>query len=530
VATERNNTVDGLLLLLLLLAAWAVLRSVRTGRLRYLLLGAVLVGLGVNIKMLQAFLPLPALILVYLLGAPHRWLTRVGHLVLAAVLLAVVSLSWAIVVDLTPPEERPYVGSSTNNTVMELIVGHNGLKRLALSRLFASTGSGQAPLAGQGGPQQPGGPGPQPRPPFSPPAPNQQPGQGQGPPPGQRPGGPSQEVGQAGLLRLFTKPLVTEASWLLPAALLGIPLLGILLGWRWPLGERRIAWVLWAGWLLPEVLYFTFNSGLFHGYYLIMLGPPLAALVGATAWALWQVRLRRPWLGWTLIVATSGLTLVLQIATLLIYRTYALWALPAALAWCAGVGMLLVVTLKGTAKREGVAGRSAGDALLLAGLFLLPTLWSALTALNPNPNVALPASGPSLGREQSAPSLVSMRQDLSPQQRRTLAYLLVHADPEEYLVATLDAHGAAPYILTTTRPVLTFGGFSGGRQRGRRRTAGRFGRGRRAALRARRRPVAAAQAPDREVGGRLVHRGGSRRHGRQRGGTARPPGAGRCPL
>ena len=53
VSTERNNTIDGLLVFVLLLAVWAVWRSVRCGKLRYLLLGALLVGVGFNIKMLH---------------------------------------------------------------------------------------------------------------------------------------------------------------------------------------------------------------------------------------------------------------------------------------------------------------------------------------------------------------------------------------------------------------------------------------------------------------------------------------------
>jgi 4-amino-4-deoxy-L-arabinose transferase-like glycosyltransferase len=68
---------------------------------------------------------------------------------------------------------------------------------------------------------------------------------------------------------------VTEASWLLPLALLGIPLAWVTLGWAWPLTDKHAGLLLWAGWLLPELAYFSFTSGLFHRYYLIMLGPPL---------------------------------------------------------------------------------------------------------------------------------------------------------------------------------------------------------------------------------------------------------------
>jgi 4-amino-4-deoxy-L-arabinose transferase-like glycosyltransferase len=61
IAMERNNTPDATLIFTLLLATWAFIKATETRRLRFLLLGAVLIGIGFNIKMLQAFLPLPAL-------------------------------------------------------------------------------------------------------------------------------------------------------------------------------------------------------------------------------------------------------------------------------------------------------------------------------------------------------------------------------------------------------------------------------------------------------------------------------------
>src|SRR5215210_573507 len=58
IAISRHNNLEGLLVLDLLLAAWAFVLAAETGRLRLLLLGAVLVGLGFNIKMMEAFLVL----------------------------------------------------------------------------------------------------------------------------------------------------------------------------------------------------------------------------------------------------------------------------------------------------------------------------------------------------------------------------------------------------------------------------------------------------------------------------------------
>ncbi|GCE23845.1 glycosyltransferase family 39 protein [Dictyobacter kobayashii] len=130
VVTSRNNTIDMLLVCCTLFAAWALMKATETGHLRWLLACAVLVGLGFNIKMLEAYLVLPAFALTYALGAPRRWWIRLLHLLLAAVLLLIVSFSWIMVVDTTPASQRPYVGSTSDNSELSLSLGWNGVARL----------------------------------------------------------------------------------------------------------------------------------------------------------------------------------------------------------------------------------------------------------------------------------------------------------------------------------------------------------------------------------------------------------------
>lgn len=57
----RYNNPDALLTFLLIAGAWAMQRSLEVGRVRWLVLSAVFVGLGFNAKFLQAYLVLPAL-------------------------------------------------------------------------------------------------------------------------------------------------------------------------------------------------------------------------------------------------------------------------------------------------------------------------------------------------------------------------------------------------------------------------------------------------------------------------------------
>jgi 4-amino-4-deoxy-L-arabinose transferase-like glycosyltransferase len=150
VAVDRDNLPDTALVLVLLLAAWAMSRAVETGGLRSLLAAVALVGIAFNVKMLAAFVVLPTFYLLYLVGAPGRWRTRLGHLTIATGMLAAVSLAWVAVVELTPKDRRPYIGGSKNNSALELAVGYNGL-----GRVFGGLGN----FGPRGGPPR-GGPPP----------------------------------------------------------------------------------------------------------------------------------------------------------------------------------------------------------------------------------------------------------------------------------------------------------------------------------------------------------------------------------
>src|ERR1019366_957287 len=112
VATARNNTVDSLLVLVILFAVASTLRWGDTGRARWLILAMALVGVGFNVKMLEAYLVLPALGLAVLVDQRWSLQRRVGHLALAVLPLLLVSFSWALIVDAIPAASRPFVGGS----------------------------------------------------------------------------------------------------------------------------------------------------------------------------------------------------------------------------------------------------------------------------------------------------------------------------------------------------------------------------------------------------------------------------------
>jgi hypothetical protein len=52
------------------------------------------------------------------------------------------SNSWATIVDLTPANERPYVGSSPTNSELDLALGYNGTFRLTASDAVLNSWAG----------------------------------------------------------------------------------------------------------------------------------------------------------------------------------------------------------------------------------------------------------------------------------------------------------------------------------------------------------------------------------------------------
>ena len=465
VAANRNNTMDSVLVLIFLLAAWAVVRAAETGRLRWLLLCAALVGLGFNVKMLQAFLVLPAFYLLYLVTAPVRWWKRPLHLALATVVLLGVSLAWVVAVDFTPPDERPYVGSSSNNTVTDLIVGHNGLARLLPGgrNWMARLGITAAPSDGGPPPAPPGGrprqPPAAPRPPLPQstnlPSPH---------PPISKPF--SHETGDPGLLRLFNHQLAGQISWLLPLAGLGL----LAAAWRrpescpeprqravegqtrlrFPLDRRHQNLLLWAVWLLPMVVFFSM-ANLFHRYYLEMLAPAIAALVGAGVVALWEDYRRPGWRGWLLPLALVG-SVAFEAAILSDFADWNRWLTPLVVGLClVAAGVLAVVRLvRHHDRRAWTGGVAAAGALAL----LVPMAVWALIPVWYGGHTGLPYAGPDL--------LEDPQRGASKNVDCLVDYLLTNQGDETYLAATLNAQAAAPIILATGEPVMALGGFTGG--------------------------------------------------------------------
>jgi 4-amino-4-deoxy-L-arabinose transferase-like glycosyltransferase len=456
VATDRNNTMDSTLILTLLLAAWTFIKATETGKFRYLLLGAVLIGAGFNIKMLEAFLPLPAFYALYLLGSKEKIRDKVWKLGLASILLLVISFSWAIAVDLTPASQRPYVGSSGNNSVMNLIFGYNGV-----DRLLGMGGGGARPGGGFANGGLPGQ-GHMANGAFPPPPlnganngfrPMRPPLGGNGAPPNARGpmgGGPGGfNIGQAGVSRLFVAPLSKEVSWLLPFGILAALVVVFGARLRLPLESKHQALIIWGGWLLTAGVFFSM-AGFFHEYYLSIMGAPLAALVATGAIELWRLSRNHFWLAAGILTLGAGATLGFQFLTAVSFTQNIWWLTVPIGLFVLGICFLINAV---PMRRRGLSA-VFGFILIITATLFTPGVWSLLTNLNTSSNQSLPAafSGNPSGPTRRGGLQINLN---------LLSYLEQNTAGMKYLMAVPSSMQGADYVLATGRPVLYLGGFNG---------------------------------------------------------------------
>jgi 4-amino-4-deoxy-L-arabinose transferase-like glycosyltransferase len=420
----RYDNPDALLTFLLVTAVWALGRGLEHGRLRWALLAASLVGAAFLTKYLQAYLVLPGFALVWLVSAPVSLRRRLVGLVAAAATVAVTSFWWVAIVELIPAGSRPYIGGSTTNSPLELLLGYDGLGRI-FGNQPGGSGLGSA-VDGLAFGAAPGGGGPT----FS---------------------------GTPGLFRLFNDQFAGQIAWLIPAALLAIGV-GIALRLRAGRTDRRFAgYVLWGTWLAVHLALFSFMSGIIHTYYAVILVPAIAALVGGATVELWRRRASDPRAGAALGV---GIAMTGLMGFAILERT------PA---FVPGLGF-------------GVLGLSVAAALVLAipaGLLnaRVPrvALAVAVTAVLAGPlayatdTMAMAYSGgdPSAG-PQSAASIGGPAGNgpgglgaAGTTDQALVDYLVANQGSARWIVAASGSQVAAGIQLAAGLPVLTMGGFTG---------------------------------------------------------------------
>jgi 4-amino-4-deoxy-L-arabinose transferase-like glycosyltransferase len=450
VAINRDTNPDTLMVLLLVAAAYAFTRSVAPGRqpegqpgraTRWLLLAAMFLGLGFVTKMLQAWIVVPAFALAYLAGCASPLRRRVLDLLAAGAVLLASSMWWVALVSFWPGP-KPYIGGSTDGTVLNLVIGYNGL-----GRIFGRE-AGRALVSGAANPGA---------------------GHWTG-----RPGAGGGFGGSAGITRLFGAQVGGQISWLLPLCLLilvAVAIAGIrqLRSGTPAVPVRRAGWFLWGGWLLLVGLVLSVAQGGFHPYYTTEMAPAVAAVTAAGVAAMWR-RYREPGgYRWALFPAAVALTA--GWAWVLVSRDLS-WHgwLREAVATVAVVAVLLLVTAR--VRLAGARPARVAAVLGVVALLLAPAVWSADTAFASSGGAMAQAGPPRsafgpgrLGparRDLPAQFRGGMAGDLSADQRKILSYAVANSGGAPITLAVQGgAMAAEPFLIHSDAAVVGMGGFSG---------------------------------------------------------------------
>lgn len=411
----RYNNPDALLTLLMIGIVYLTLEAVETSRFRWLLLAGVLTGAGFLTKQLQVLLVLPAVGVAYFSFARASLPRRLLHLLGALGAAAVAGGWWLLVVQLTSPSQRPFIGGSRNNSVIELTLGYNGLDRLT----GADASRTMAPGAG------------------------------------------TADKLDAGFQRFLQPQFSGQSGWFLPLAIAGLCVTVWYLGRRQGRPGARALLLACGIWFVCAATVLAFMSGIVHPYYVLTAVPPLCVLA-AVALMHFLRGLQR-----TRIRILTGLTLIVSMAFACITAAYSVKELP----WMP-VAMLCLWGLAIAAvfvRAPGPRVAKASSLLIVAALFTGPVTWSMNTVLNSHTGAGVNA-GPSIfgfrtdDRSRSSPDTPSSLLTVVFGDVPTPALLeRLRQSPSSaaWAAAVVGSESAANYQLELGRAVLPLGGFDG---------------------------------------------------------------------
>ncbi len=488
VANSRTNNMDAILVFFLLLAVYILQKAVAKKNIWLVIVSFGLIGVGFNIKMLQAFMILPAMLVYYWVAIKLPWKKKIAWLVVGMASLSIFTVAYPLAVDSVDQSSRPYIGSSQTNSLMELAFGYNGTERLlgqstgtggafpGMGSTKKSTGTqknngapsgkkpsgsastgkmtGQAPTGQQNGGKAPTG-----TPPNQ--STNKNANQAKGKAPGQsgkmtrqaqggQGGGNSAfAIGSAGPFRLFQSDLGSQIGWYLPLAILGL-----IAGWfgfrkrgaKWHhVSEEQSEVLLWAGWFVPVYGFFSVAS-FFHPYYTIMLAPAIAALtaIGVAAVVKMSAQSNKESMIARIVVSVAVLTTLLLQA----YYVWSYYQIISIILIIVAIGLSIWWLLPRQINNKIKIVLSAISILLMAG-------WWSLTPTLSHNSAAIPAASPSLLSQTGSSDMGGEVNN------QLLSYTKKHQGNAKYLFATTDSNSASGYIIKSGKAVMAIGGYNG---------------------------------------------------------------------
>src|SRR3954447_4616195 len=150
VLTSRSDTMDSVMAMLIVLAAWLIARARPERRRRAVIAAFAVAGLAFEVKLFEGTVALPALALLAWLALDAPWPRRLGTLALGGAAFLVVAAAWGVVASLLPGAHPFPYGS--NGTIWNDLLVYNGVGRFG-NPPTAATAPGPLRLFDPAGPR-----------------------------------------------------------------------------------------------------------------------------------------------------------------------------------------------------------------------------------------------------------------------------------------------------------------------------------------------------------------------------------------
>lgn len=465
VAASRNNTVDTQLIFVLLLATWFLFKSIEESKFKFLLIAGFLIGIVFNIKMLQAYIVVPAFAIVYLIFAKYKLSKKLVHGLITCILMICVSLSWALIVDFYPADSRPYVDSSETNSEIELIFGHNGMERLS--------GNSSSSMLRNNSVSKNDSPNVDSKPDMKKDTPNlnnsekksmsskidnpddklqnkdsskqNSPNNGV-----KNNSGGRDSISDPSILRLWSDELYGQISWLIIFCIFSIIIMVKKFN-KYDLNMKNVSCYFWSIWFITMLIFFSF-AGYFHRYYLCMISPAIAALFGIGLMEMIKYFNLKGRFKQYILPLSFILTLIVQCLYISKYENLKTWMIPLIVI----AGLISSIFMFSFKFKRNIFSIYASCIFLLISLCTAPFYWS-LTTLKYIPPFTKPYCGPELASQNNAknnPENSNSSDDLQ-------NYLVSNYKEGSFLVVANRSNDVAQYIINTGLPAYAYGGFMG---------------------------------------------------------------------
>lgn len=416
VLMSRFNNPEPLMGLLVVAAGYFIIKATAEDRLQWYLLAGAVLGFAFMAKQVQALLILPAIVVVVLLTGRVPLRRKITCLASAMAAMVATGGWWILVAELWPANDRPYVGGSNGNSVLQLTTSYNGVQRFSR---FTNQDGVTAPAEPQS----------------------------------------ILEVLRAGLGRLFNADFAQEAAWFIFPALACAVLLIVL---KDPNNRSKAspAALLGAIWLFTVLGVLTFAGTMVHTYYTYSLAAPMALVIP---------------MGFSLLVTARGRPVSRLIGSVVILASAYLASriVEYSDSWPPGlqfaivaIGLLAsVVWWMPSAKRRSVVLLPVVVSLLIGpvvtNLYTVNTPQGGTNPLSGPPSMIEGSLSKKFEAARGGRDLRTLHLAFGAPPDPDLVQLLRMDSGPKWAAVTVTAQNAALYQLESRRPVAALGGWLG---------------------------------------------------------------------